>query len=1000
MTRARRHATRRQMALIVVMALLLQACGWLSERGDTTSDDGEAISEAALLQDVWLLTRMQAIAADGTTVDMLGEAVEELTAHAEPAVALADGLEFRPIPTLDPAIVDTHGVARPGIDVVAGLIEVTDPPGEFDVGDSSTTIAVIATAADAPGHAAPGDHLRLELFALDALAGADTGLVDYVFGQSLPPADGASTPTRDPVELWAHRIAEGAFTLGAPVDGEGDLAVFAGMPLHRTGGSEAPTAGASSDTVQTVAADPLVTVSEGGGGGGGGLMPAKATGPVVGALAGGVACALVGARIGPGGAVLLGVACAFVGTWAGLGDVSKIMDRNSGDDEPPDIGPDPGSSTGDPHLRSFSGFRYDVHAAGEFTAVVSDDGDLAVQVRMSPVTRHLASNKAVAALVEGQRVTIDVERSRPVSVDGEPVELDSLEWLELADGGTVRRHGAWIGVIWPDGTTLWIKHRSSIIDYHITLADDRRGAVSGLHGTGAGERLSADGTPLADPDDVDAVRAWVESWRIADAASLFDYPEGASTATYTDLDFPPGPMTIDDLDPDQRAYAETVCSAAGLVDQDLADCILDVGATSDLQYLFSAVEHQAIHTPGLFADAGHLAAYHGDDTSATGALDTTDTAWTTVFEEGLGLERGAQLMGDDDVVIVRTTSDEGMASIQALDVTNGDLRWDLHNVRSCRGVVTDGGRALVQIEADEGLLVAVDAASGGTVSQLAGVEFTRRCSLGMSATADGLVLYPEVRSGTLVTMSTLHGIDSHDDLATVWRREFVDADDGAVRAWAETRDERIYVVGQADDHAIVHRINPSDGTSAARVDVPMSRVGTDRRNAVVALEDGFVAVLGQLAGADGHDAVVMLHDDGTTLEPVWTRRFDDVELPGTRGFNRARGTGSLLVGWGHRTVIALDATNGSIAWVHDPTQFNNNDDALAASAEAVVVGPQGEALLEAIDPVTGSATIIEAAESLGNVGTIGPIVDGRVLVTGTLRGDGASGDFVAAIELP
>ncbi|MDT5367856.1 MAG: hypothetical protein QOC62_2287 [Mycobacterium sp.] len=68
-----------------------------------------------------------------------------------------------------------------------------------------------------------------------------------------------------------------------------------------------------------------------------------------------------------------------------------------------------------------------------------------------------------------------------------------------------------------------------------------------------------------------------DAWRISQADSLFPYPPGESTATFTDRAFPTGEPQLAGTD-----QARTVCQQAGVISADmLAACVLDVTVTGN-----------------------------------------------------------------------------------------------------------------------------------------------------------------------------------------------------------------------------------------------------------------------------------------------------------------------------------------------------------------------------------------------------------------------------------
>ena len=72
-------------------------------------------------------------------------------------------------------------------------------------------------------------------------------------------------------------------------------------------------------------------------------------------------------------------------------------------------------TNGEPHLQTADTVRYDFMAAGEFTALRSDSGDLDVQIRQVPLegSQWLAINSAVAMSVAGcDRLELRAHRGR------------------------------------------------------------------------------------------------------------------------------------------------------------------------------------------------------------------------------------------------------------------------------------------------------------------------------------------------------------------------------------------------------------------------------------------------------------------------------------------------------------------------------------------------------------------------------------------------------------
>jgi RHS repeat-associated protein len=268
-----------------------------------------------------------------------------------------------------------------------------------------------------------------------------------------------------------------------------------------------------------------------------------------------------------------------------------------------------GSANGDPHIRTGDGLAYEFQAAGEFVAVEGAPGDLVIQIRTEPygTSTVVSIVTAVALDVAGDRVSFYAGDATEVHIDGQPKQLTAA--IALAHGGRVERSEAGYRVTWPDGSLVDVSaYLGRALDLIVDLAAARRDAVRGLLGDqdddAANDLTTRDGRRLELPALSDAryadvvYRTFAESWRITAAESLFDYPAGASTASYTRPDFPTQIVTADTLDPDVRATAETICRRAGVFAPPfLGSCTLDVGLTGDGGFAASAARGQSRTIP-------------------------------------------------------------------------------------------------------------------------------------------------------------------------------------------------------------------------------------------------------------------------------------------------------------------------------------------------------------------------------------------------------------------
>ncbi|MBB5873506.1 hypothetical protein F4553_006940 [Allocatelliglobosispora scoriae] len=251
------------------------------------------------------------------------------------------------------------------------------------------------------------------------------------------------------------------------------------------------------------------------------------------------------------------------------------------------------ASDGEPHLTTVDGKRYDFQAAGEFVAARDPAGGFTVQVRQQPFrdSLTLAVNTSVALDVAGDRVQVDLA-TPGISVlvggtprDGALTELEHGGQVRIGDGGA----GRLATVIWPDGSAAWVTGIAGLgLNLSIQPAPARKAKLEGLLGSGPRVRGGATITG----DDYDTLYpAFADSWRIDDAASLFTYPAGRTTASYTDRAFPHRAETGAPVD---TAAAEAICAKAGVTAAaQLADCVFDVSRTGQPAFAASALAAQA-----------------------------------------------------------------------------------------------------------------------------------------------------------------------------------------------------------------------------------------------------------------------------------------------------------------------------------------------------------------------------------------------------------------------
>lgn len=252
-----------------------------------------------------------------------------------------------------------------------------------------------------------------------------------------------------------------------------------------------------------------------------------------------------------------------------------------------------GDVNADPHMRTFDGARYSFQGVGEFVAArdASDPG-YQVQMRQQPAidSTTVAFVTAVAMAVAGDKVEVDITADGALLlVNGAVTALGSTA---LPHGGTVILDTATVpasvDVAWPDGSKAVV---AAFAHYglHVTIrpGPTHAGRLVGLLGNddgNPGNDLVAAGKTLAVPPDFGALYpAFADHWRITGATSLFTYPAGATTATYTDRSFPAAPSNLAGLP--GAAAARVLCQSLGITDpQTLDDCVLDFAETGQAAF--------------------------------------------------------------------------------------------------------------------------------------------------------------------------------------------------------------------------------------------------------------------------------------------------------------------------------------------------------------------------------------------------------------------------------
>jgi hypothetical protein len=235
----------------------------------------------------------------------------------------------------------------------------------------------------------------------------------------------------------------------------------------------------------------------------------------------------------------------------------------------------------------------------------SRQDNLQVQVRQQPFlySKAVSVNTAAAMRVGSATVEIDPRGFFGITayVNKSPVHGSSVG---LRGGGHLTLEGPLATVKWPDGSEVEVENMITLalpgipgvvpgLDVIVEkLATKRLGHVEGLLGNWAGSASAEFVSPshksypaseilgLSKSDLTVRYDDFGNAWRLTQNESLFRYPRGKSTSSYTIRGFPSQYVTAADLKPPQAAAGEEACAAITNT-QAFDACVLDVGETGD-----------------------------------------------------------------------------------------------------------------------------------------------------------------------------------------------------------------------------------------------------------------------------------------------------------------------------------------------------------------------------------------------------------------------------------
>jgi hypothetical protein len=249
--------------------------------------------------------------------------------------------------------------------------------------------------------------------------------------------------------------------------------------------------------------------------------------------------------------------------------------------------------SGDPHITTPDGSRFDHQPTGEFI-YATDNRSFTIQVREEQWGGSRASVQTAVSYDMGSvKVGVYVREQPVLRINGAPAIVPCADRpvnlngtlcdgrITLENDGWVTVQGSKISINHPDGEAhldVWLNGTYINTQFFASTATSPNvaGIFGNFNNNPADDIQTREGVVLPQPVSFnDMYRKFADSWRIHGAESTFDYAQGMSTQSFTDLAFPGKPLSKADINPAELAKALDACKAAGVGAEHLDDCAMD-----------------------------------------------------------------------------------------------------------------------------------------------------------------------------------------------------------------------------------------------------------------------------------------------------------------------------------------------------------------------------------------------------------------------------------------
>jgi hypothetical protein len=189
-----------------------------------------------------------------------------------------------------------------------------------------------------------------------------------------------------------------------------------------------------------------------------------------------------------------------------------------------------GAGTGDVHIETFDGLRYDFQAVGDFILAESKAAvpTFAVQIRATAWNHETSVTTELAAKIGADVVLFEAGQT-PVSINGVIDTLSLGRPQALADGTLTMTSATTYRLSWNSGEVLNLIDHGAYWDEVLTLGpSDVPGSVEGLLGADEGQAKDfqlKDGAVLPTPvTDADLLGQFADAWRVSASTSMLSPP--------------------------------------------------------------------------------------------------------------------------------------------------------------------------------------------------------------------------------------------------------------------------------------------------------------------------------------------------------------------------------------------------------------------------------------------------------------------------------------------